>query len=296
MNRSAWVGVVVGLAVLAGIYYYYFRPDTAPEPQWMPPPSADDDTVLPDPEEAASDPPIVHPMPDPLPEAGEIGEAGDDAAQGEVTAPSQGRLPELEASDEPAVATLRELFGAEPVETFLIPRDLIRRIVLTVDSLDREPLPLWLRPVRRVPGPLAAQTQGQGEEQTLYLADSNAARYAPLVDAFTAVDAQAFAAAYRRYYPLFQDAYDRIGNPRKRYFNDRLIEILDHLLATPAVPEPVALVRPKVLYLYADPALEERSSGQKLLLRLGRDHAAQVQAKLREIRSAILALSPQSAN
>lgn len=294
MNRSAWVGLVVGLAALAGIYYYFFRPDAAPEPQWMPPPPAADQTILPDPEEAASDPPILHPMPAPLPEPADA--AGEEeTAEPAGAGAANGRLPELEASDEPAADTLRNLFGAEPIESFLIPRDLIRRVVLTVDSLDREPLPLWLRPVRRVPGPLAAQSQGQGETQTLYLDAANAQRYAALVSAFTRVDAQAFASAYRRYYPLFQDAYDRIGNPRKRYFNDRLIEILDHLLATPAVPEPVALIRPKVVYLYADPALEERSSGQKTLMRLGRDQSAQVQAKLREIRSAILALSPTPA-
>ncbi len=298
MNRSAWVGVVVGLAVLAGIYYVYFRPEPPPEPEWMPPPSSADDSILPDPEEAASDPPILHPMPDPVPEA-----SGPDSVAGQTPKPAGGApsaespgvatLPELEASDEAAGAAMRELFGAAPVEAFLIPRDLIRRIVLTVDSLDRDPLPLWLRPVRRVPGPLEVQAQGEGDAQVLELSAANAARYRPLVEAFVAVDAQDFANLYRRYYPLFQDAYDRIGNPRRRYFNDRLIEILDHLIATPAVDEPIALVRPKVLYRFADPALEERSSGQKALLRLGRVQAAQVQAKLRELRSAILALSPK---
>ena len=152
MNRSAWVGVVVGLAVLAGIYYVYFRPEPPPEPEWMPPPSSADDSILPDPEEAASDPPILHPMPDPVPEA-----SGPDSVAGQTPKPAGGApsaespgvatLPELEASDEAAGAAMRELFGAAPVEAFLIPRDLIRRIVLTVDSLDREPLPLWLRPV-----------------------------------------------------------------------------------------------------------------------------------------------------
>ena len=56
-------------------------------------------------------------------------------------------------------------------------------------------------------------------------------------------------------------------------------------LATPNVAAPVDLQRPKVLYEYRDPLLENRSSGQKILMRIGPDHAAVVKAKLREIRA-----------
>ena len=150
MNRSAWVGVVIGLALLAGIYYVYFRPDSTPEPEWMPPPPASDEGLLPDPEEAASDPPVLHPMPPPVPETPEAAapEGASDAPDTVVNEP----LPELEASDEAATAALRELFGAEPVEAFVIPRDLIRRIVLTVDSLDRDPFALRHSSIRWRPG------------------------------------------------------------------------------------------------------------------------------------------------
>jgi hypothetical protein len=101
------------------------------------------------------------------------------------------------------------------------------------------------------------------------------------------IDMLEIASFYRRYYPLFQDAYDRLGNPRARYFNDRLIDVIDHLLATPVPDEPLALARPKVLYVYADPELEALSSGQKAMLRIGRENAARVKAQLREFRSAI---------
>jgi hypothetical protein len=51
-------------------------------------------------------------------------------------------------------------------------------------------------------------------------------------------------------------------------------------------------VRPKVLYLLADPELEQRSSGQKAMLRMGRENAARLQARLRELRSAIAQQPP----
>jgi hypothetical protein len=44
-------------------------------------------------------------------------------------------------------------------------------------------------------------------------------------------------------------------------FNDRLIEIMDHLLAAPEIEGPIELVQPKVLYRFADPELEKRSWG-----------------------------------
>ncbi|MCH8059896.1 MAG: DUF3014 domain-containing protein, partial [Proteobacteria bacterium] len=53
------------------------------------------------------------------------------------------------------------------------------------------------------------------------------------------------------------------------------------------VEAPIRLVRPHVLYEFSDPELEALSSGQKLLLRMGRDHAAQVQQTLRQIRARI---------
>ncbi|MGQ0528820.1 MAG: DUF3014 domain-containing protein [Panacagrimonas sp.] len=272
MTRSAWVGLAIGIAVLAGGYWYVFMPKDEPVAVVSPSTALVEDVVE-VPEQAMQDAPIQHPMPEPVADA----------------TPT----PPLEESDGSAMQTLRELFGAEPVESFLLPREFIHRLVLLVDSLDREALPLWLRPVRRVAGSFQANTltlAGEERGQRIEIATTNVARYEPSVAMLERVDATRLAAAYQRYYPLFQDAYDRAGNPRARYFNDRLITIIDHLLATPVVDEPIALVRPKVIYLYADPELQALSSGQKTLLRMGRDNAARVQAKLRQIRSAIVAL------
>ena len=50
--------------------------------------------------------------------------------------------------------------------------------------------------------------------------------------------------------------------------------------------------QPKVLYEYADPALESLSAGQKALVRMGPDNEAKVKAKLRELRRMIAAQRP----
>lgn len=262
MTRAAWIGVALGLAILIGGWWVLYGRQKVEESAAQIQAAELELAETPDP--AIEGPAIVHPVPEP-PEG----------------APA---LPEIENSDEAALASLGELFGPKPVESFLVPKEIIRRFVLTVDSLDREaPLPLWLRPVRRVPGAFAVERSGDG----LSIGAGNASRYAGLMTMIESVEMARLTAVYQRYYPLCQDAYDRLGNPRKRYFNDRLIEVIDHLLETPLVEEPIALVQPKVVYRYADGELESLSSGQKVLLRIGRANAARVQARLREFRSAI---------
>ena len=105
------------------------------------------------------------------------------------------------------------------------------------------------------------------------------------------MDTQRLIATYTRYYPLFQEAYESLGHP-PQYFNDRLIEVIDHLLETPDLQGPIALAQPNVLYEFADPALESRSAGQKALIRMGSENATAVKDKLRELRSELIAKQP----
>jgi len=108
------------------------------------------------------------------------------------------------------------------------------------------------------------------------------------VRVFDAIEPHDLVQAYVRAYPLFQAAYEELGYPGK-YFNDRLMEAIDDLLDAPEPAAPPELLRPRVLYEFADPDLETRSAGQKMLLRMGRDNAARVKGKLREIRRELVA-------
>lgn len=191
-------------------------------------------------------------------------------------------LPPLAESDETAVNTLAGLVGPERVGDWFSTDDLVRRFVVTVDNLPREKLALRLRPLKPVAPPFLAS----GVEDAPEIGASGFARYEPYVRAAEAVDLDRVAAAYRRLYPLFQQAYEELGNPTA-YFNDRLVAVIDHLLEAPEVPAPIPLVRPNVLYEFADPALEARSTGQKTLVRMGPENAARVKAVLRQLRERI---------
>jgi hypothetical protein len=71
-------------------------------------------------------------------------------------------------------------------------------------------------------------------------------------------------------------------------FNERLIAVIDELLATPQVTEPVQLIKPEAYFLFADPELESLTAGQKILVRMGNSNAQRMKTKLMEIREALL--------
>lgn len=179
-------------------------------------------------------------------------------------------LPKLESSDSMMRERLAELVGRQAFADYFIAADIVRRIVATVDNLPRATAPRRVMPLNAVPGAFTPD-------------GTNYARYAPYVRVFEALDAHALVEAYVRAYPLFQRAYEELGFPGK-YFNHRLVEAIDDLLATPDLETPPGFMRPRVLYEFADPDLETRSAGQKMLLRMGPENAARVKAKLGEIR------------
>ncbi len=194
-------------------------------------------------------------------------------------------LPPLDQSDAYFKLDMVELFGRGIAE-LLVDTAVIEKIVATVDNLPRDHVAERIRPLGGLIGKYLADGQDGSGQYTVNAA--NYQRYDFLVNLLANADLEALVEVYRRFYPLFQDAYAGLGYPQA-YFNDRAVEVIDHLLETPEVQEPLELVRPHVLYEYANPQLEALSSGQKLLLRIGNEHAVRVKQFLEELRVLIAA-------
>ena len=193
-------------------------------------------------------------------------------------------LPALDDSDQYFRLELAGLFGTDLAD-FFVTSALIERLVATIDNLPRKQVAERIRPVDALPGQL--EVAGQDGSAEYMLIRDNYQRYDAIVSRIAAADPEQVAELYWRYYPLFQNAYVGLGYP-DGYFNDRLIEVIDHLLATPDVAEPVLLIRPHVLYRFADPELEALSSGQKLLIRIGPGHRATVKESLGNLRGVLV--------
>jgi hypothetical protein len=186
------------------------------------------------------------------------------------------------------------LLGKHAVATLLQTGDFPRRAVATLDNLGRAhaPSPAW--PVQPTPGRF---TVDEGSRPAT-IAPANSARYTPFVQMAGAVDASRAVALYRRMYPLLQQAYRELGFG-DRYLNDRVVEVIDLLLATPQpqgppevelieVKGPVPSQQPWVRWRYVDPQLEGLSSGQKILLRVGPDNERRLKRKLAELREQLV--------
>jgi hypothetical protein len=206
-------------------------------------------------------------------------------AAGESTPASA--LPALADSDAALQDALAALFGKAPLDRIFHLQQIVQRFVATIDNLPRPTASAQRMPVQPAAGTLATI---QDHGQTVLSAD-NGARYTPYVEVLEAVDTGRLVAAYVHFYPLFQQAYEDLGYPGK-YFNDRLIYVIDHLLAAPEPAGPVALVQPKIVYRYADPELESLSAGQKIMVRIGHDNEMRVKARLHAIRQSLTGHPP----
>ena len=207
-----------------------------------------------------------HPMPDESP----------------ASRPQQGELvplPPLDDSDAYFLIEIAASFGPA-IESLLVREAVIDRLVTTVDNLPRSELSEKIRPVGRLGEEFATEDT---EDGAIVLGITSYARYDALVAQIYYADLDTVYDTYRRFYPLFQKSYERLGYP-DAYFNDRLVEVIDHLIAAPMPEGPIVLVRPNVLYEFADPDLEALSSGQKLLLRMGPDNAATLKRILGKFR------------
>lgn len=193
------------------------------------------------------------------------------------------QLPLLDESDGPLLESLSQLVSTEKFRSLFNLTNIVRRFVTTVDNLSRKNIPQKYLITKPVSGRFVTRS----EADVVYLDKKNYSRYQPLISLLDSLDLEKLVAVYIHFYPLFQEAYEDLGYP-SAYFNDRLIKVIDQLVATPEIRTPVKLVRPRILFQYADPELEQLSSGQKILIRIGPDNAGKVKESLQRVRKLLL--------
>jgi hypothetical protein len=210
---------------------------------------------------AEAPPPIADAAPAEVPAAASA--ASEPAIQHPLPAPAATAPLSVEAA-------LAELFDRKTLLAMFQTQDVARRVVATVDNLGRAHAPVALWPINATAGRLAVDKRDGAE----LIGADNAARYTPFVALVESVDLSSFP---------------------KRYFNDRLVAVLDQLLATPVPSEPLKVhlpqingpvkpERPWVTYEFDDPALQSLSAGQRILLRMGPENERRLKARLGELR------------
>ena len=273
MNRTNWIviAVLAAIVLIGGVWLTW--PERArPAPEVAP--------LVPAPVASAPADVAVVPAPAPLPEP--------------PPPPPEQALTEADLG--PALSdALGRRVESTPVQT----DGFVRRFVATIDNLARDQAPPIAWPVTPTPGRFTVEEVG-GQP---VIGAANAARYDTFVRMVDEIDPKTAVDIYVRMQPMLQQAYAQLGYPGKRFY-DQLLQTIDRLLATPEpaypvklelteVRGPVASTRPWVRYRYADPQLEALSAGQKILIRVGPDHARRLKAKLRAIRAELVARGAQ---
>ncbi|HQR71562.1 MAG TPA: DUF3014 domain-containing protein, partial [Burkholderiaceae bacterium] len=271
MNRPV-LYVLAGALIAVGAFVYYINRPTEPQASQVvetpaPPPA---------PAPAPAAPTIRHPVETPPP-----------------AEPGTPALAPLDRSDEHVRSLLLGWFGKDTVMRFLQLDNFIRHAVATVDNLGRAHAAPRLWPVNPTPARFDVVQRGD----ITVVSPDNASRYAPLIAFIESIDTERAVALYRRWYPWFQQAYEELGYPG-RYFNDRLVDVIDLLLAAPVPAEPLEVrltevkgpvpsTQPWTRYEFADPALESLTAGQKMMIRVGPTQQRRLQLKLTELRGRV---------
>jgi len=190
-------------------------------------------------------------------------------------------LPSLPDSDSAVRDRLRGLSAKPQWQNWLANEQLVRKASSFIAQLAKGEVD------RRAAGFLAPKGKFVAVETPdgRYLLDpAGYRRYNAVADVIESVNAEALTKAYRELSPLFQAAFAELGYPGHD-FDATLLQAIDLLLVTPVLKGQVELIRPAVMYRFADLDIEGLHPAQKQLIRMGPRNMQKIQEKLRALRS-----------
>jgi hypothetical protein len=195
--------------------------------------------------------------------------------------PNVVQLPTLNNSDTFVFEGLRAMQNGASVLRLLAQDQIVRKFVVFVENISRGEFPQTGLPYRALGEEMPVRNI---DENFFVMEDSAHARFDEIVQTFVSLDTDAAVTLYRVLSPLFQQAYAEIGF-RNVSFDETLRLSINNIVRTTNMEGPYQLVKPSVMYLYADASIENLQEVHKQLLRIGPDNTIILKAKLREFAS-----------
>ncbi|MFT4886638.1 MAG: hypothetical protein ACJAY7_000141 [Pseudohongiellaceae bacterium] len=191
------------------------------------------------------------------------------------------RIPSLNASDSFVFENIRALQNGIELVSYLVNDQIVRKFVVFVENISRGEFPQNGLPYRSMQTEMAVRNI----DENLFVMDESAyLRFDQIVSTFIDVDTDAAITLYKLLSPLFQQAYAEIGF-RNVSFDDTLRLAIDNVLQANELDGPFQLVKPSVMYLYADTGIENLQAVHKQLIRIGPANTEKLRAKLLEFSS-----------
>ena len=187
-------------------------------------------------------------------------------------------LPTLTDSDPFVFETLQTLQNGMALVNALAEDQIVRKFVVFVENISRGEFPQTGLPYKG----LGQEMPVSEIDDNLFVMDQVAhSRFDQVVGTFVETDTDSAVIIYQMLSPLFQQAYAEIGF-RNVSFDETLRAAINNVLRTTNMEGPYQLVKPSVMYLYADSSVENLAEVHKQLLRIGPDNTSALKAKLRE--------------
>ena len=187
-------------------------------------------------------------------------------------------LPTLTDSDPFVFETLQTLQNGVALVNALAEDQIVRKFVVFVENISRGEFPQTGLPYKG----LGQEMPVSEIDDNLFVMDQVAhSRFDQVVSTFVETDTDSAVIIYQMLSPLFQQAYAEIGF-RNVSFDETLRAAINNVLRTTNMEGPYQLVKPSVMYLYADSSVENLAEVHKQLLRIGPDNTSALKAKLRE--------------
>lgn len=230
---------------------------------------ADQDTDATDEEDAEPAGPL--PLPEELVDAGQPPE--------EEVEP----LPELSASDETVLERLANLELGARLLRLITPEEVIRRFVVFTDNVARGTLPQLDYPIQPPEEDLAVREV----DDNLYVMEAATHdRFDAMINTLVSLEPEQALGVYESLRPLFVEAYAELGYGMQD-FDEVVVDAIDRVLEADVPEGPYQLIRPSVMYEFADSRLEGLSPVQKQLIRLGPENTQRLRDRLRDYRAAL---------
>jgi hypothetical protein len=271
-SKSYWGWVAAAAILIVGVYFFSSGQSPTEEVPLAEAPPAQ--TSMPEPELELPPAPDIPQKPEPATVTVNV-----EPAQPPAT---------LETSDQELRNSLSSQNSSVLLDTALANENLIERSVSVVDGLSRGGLPFKALPI----SPPSEKFSVRTVDGTDFMNTESYHRYDSYAQTIGELDTQTLTSNFNRFRPLLEQAYADLGYPAQD-FDNALIRTLDRVLATPQLREPIALKKKESVYIYADTRIEQLTQMQKLLLRMGPDNIALIQAQAKDLREALLGTAPK---
>lgn len=189
------------------------------------------------------------------------------------------QLPRLSDSDEFVLARLADFNGGGILLNFLVDEQIIRKVVTFIENMTRGEIPQSGLPYKAIGSEIVVT---EIDRDFYQMDEASFTRFNKIVDALIEFDGPEVIALYRLFTPLMRRAYSELGYDGDA-FDAAVLDAISRILKVNVEEGPLQLVKPSVMYLYADSRIEDLPDLDKLLIRLGPKNLLRLQSKLKSI-------------